>query len=406
MSDDRAPRSATPRPPGTFKMGSIAGSDVLVTASWFLIAGLIAVIMAPAIERAEPGLGGLKYVAGLALAILLYLSVLVHEASHALVARRYGLPVLHITLQFLAGLTRIDGGRSTPQFFGGMTAIDGEPETPRQEFWVSVVGPLSSLAVALVAFLASLVAPGGLIGLALSGLALTNLFVGIINLVPGLPLDGGRVLKAAVWAVTGDTHRGTIVAAWGGRIVALLAFGYPLLVDKLLGVQPTVVDFVFAGVISMFLWTGATAALESAKVRPRLPYLVARDLARRTLTVPGELPLSEAVRRAQDVQAGGIVTVTSTGMPVGVVNEAALMSVPVEPRAWVPTSSVARTLDDGLQLPAGIGGEELIRAISARPAGEYLLLDADGSIFGVLSTADVDRASRAAVWGGASRGGP
>src|SRR4051794_12906012 len=249
MSDDRAHRSATPRPPGTFKVGSIAGSDVLVTASWFLIAGLIAVIMAPAIERAEPGLGGLKYVAGLALAILLYLSVLVHEASHALVARRYGLPVLHITLQF----------------FGGMTAIDGEPETPRQEFWVSVVGPLSSLAVALVAFLASLVAPGGLIGLALSGLALTNLFVGIINLVPGLPLDGGRVLKAAVWAVTGDTHRGTIVAAWGGRIVALLAFGYPLLVDKLLGVQPTVVDFVFAGVISMFLWTGATAALESAK---------------------------------------------------------------------------------------------------------------------------------------------
>jgi Zn-dependent protease len=379
MTDDRAPRSATPRPPGTFKVGSIAGSDVLVTASWFLIAGLIAVIMAPAIEKAEPGLGGLKYVAGLALAILLYLSVLVHEASHALVARRYGLPVLHITLQF----------------FGGMTAIDGEPETPRQEFWVSVVGPLSSLGVALVAFLASLVAPGGLIGLALSGLALTNLFVGIINLVPGLPLDGGRVLKAAVWGITGDTHRGTIVAAWGGRVVALLAFGYPLVVDKLLDVQPSVVDFVFAGVISMFLWTGATAALESAKVRSRLPYLVARDLARRTLTVPGELPLSEAVRRAQDVQAGGIVTVTSAGVPEGVVNEAALMSVPVDRRAWVPTSSVARTLEAGLQLPSGIGGEELIRAISSRPAGEYLLLDPDGTIFGVLSAADVDRAFRA-----------
>jgi Zn-dependent protease len=360
-------------------VGSIAGSDVLVSSSWFLIAGLIAVITAPAIKRAEPGLGALAYVGGLALAVLLYLSVLVHEASHALVARRFGLAVSHITLQF----------------FGGMTSIEGEPERPRQEFWISVVGPLSSLAVSVVAFLLYLVAPGGLIALALSGLAWTNLFVGIVNLVPGLPLDGGRVLKAIVWGVSGDTHRGTIAAAWVGRVVALLAFGWPLLASKVLDEPPSVIDFIFAGVISMFLWSGATAALQSAKVRSRLPHLVARDLARRTLTVPSDLPLAEAVRRAQDVQAGGIVTVTAAGVPVGVVNEAALMSVPVERRAWVPTSSVARTLEEGLRLPAGIGGEDLIRAISARPAGEYLLLDPDGSIFGVLSTADVDRAFRA-----------
>ena len=379
MSDDRAPRRASPRPPGTFKVGSIAGSDVLVTSSWFLVAGLIAVITAPAIEAVEPGLGGLKYVGGFALAVLLYLSVLVHEASHALVAGRFGLPVSHITLQF----------------FGGTTSIEGEPDTPRQEFWVSVVGPLSSLGVALVAFLAYLVVPGGLVGLAVRGRAVANLFVGAVNLVPGLPLDGGRVLKAIVWQATGDTHRGTIVAAWGGRVVALLAFGWPILAGELFDKTPSVFDFVFAGVISMFLWSGATAALESAKLRSRMPYLVARDLARRTLTVPGELPLSEAVRRAQDVQAGSIVTVTSAGVPVGVVNETALMSVPADRRAWVPTSSVARTLDDGLRLPAGIGGEDLIRAISARPAGEYLLLDPDGTIFGVLSTADVDRAFRA-----------
>jgi Zn-dependent protease len=379
MSDDRAGRGRTPRPPGTFKVGTVAGSDVLVSGSWFLIAGLIAVITAPAIEKAEPGLGDLKYVAGLALAVLLYLSVLAHEASHALMARRYGLPVSHITLQF----------------FGGMTSIEGEPEKPRQEFWVSVVGPLTSLGVALVAFLAYLVVPGGLIGLAFSGLAWTNLFIGIVNLVPGLPLDGGRILKAAVWGASGDIHRGTIVAAWGGRVVALLALGWPFLAAKVLGGQPTVIDFVFAGVISMFLWSGATAALESGRVRSRLPYLVARDLARRTLTVPGETPLAEAVRRAQEAQAGSIVTVTASGIPVGVVNESALMSVPVERRAWVPISSVARTLDDGLRLPAGIGGEYLIRAISSRPAGEYLLLEIDGSIFGVLSTADVDRAFRA-----------
>ncbi|HEX4471238.1 MAG TPA: site-2 protease family protein [Nocardioides sp.] len=379
MSDDRETGGPTPRPPGTFKVGTIAGSDVLVGSSWFLVAALIAVIAAPAVEKVEPGLGGLKYVAGAALAVLLYLSVLAHEASHALMARHYGLPVSHITLQF----------------FGGMTSIDREPESPKEEFGISVVGPLTSLGVALVAYLAYLAVPGGLIGLAFSGLAWTNLFVGILNLVPGLPLDGGRVLKALVWGATGDTHRGTIIAAWGGRLVALLAIGYPFLTAKIFGGRPAVVDFLFAGVISMFLWSGASASLESARVRSRLPHLVARDLARRTLTVPGELPLAEAVRRAQEAEAGSIVTVTSGGVPIGVVNEAALLSVPAERRAWVPTSSVARTLEAGLQLPSGIGGEDLIRAISARPAGEYLLLDPDGTIFGVLATADVDRAYRA-----------
>lgn len=376
MSDDRAARGPTPRPRGTFKVGSIAGSDVLVSRSWFVIAVLIAVITAPAVEQAQPGLGPLAYVGGLTLAVLLYLSVLVHEASHALMAGHYGLPVSSITLHF----------------FGGMTSIDAEPERPRQEFWISVVGPLSSLAIGGVALLLTLVAPGGLIGLAVRAVAYTNLLVGGLNLVPGLPLDGGRVLKALVWGVTHDPLRGAIVAAWCGRVVAVAAIGWPLLLRQLFDQQASAVDFVFAGVIAMFLWSGATAALQSARVRSRLPHVVARDLARRTLTVPGDLPLAEAVRRAQEAEAGSIVTVTAGGHPIGVVNEAALMSVPADRRAWVPVSSVTRSLDDGLSLPVGIGGEDLIRAISARPAGEYLLLDVDGTIFGVLATADVDRA--------------
>jgi Zn-dependent protease len=384
MSNDRAPGASPPvsRPPGTFKVGTIAGTDVLLTRTWFAVAILIAVFMAPAVDRAQPGLGGLKYVAGASFAVLLYLSVLLHEAAHAVAAKHFGLPVSSITLHFM----------------GGMTAIETEPQKPRQEFWISVVGPLTSLAVGLVALALTLVAPGGVIGLAVGGIAGANLIVGAVNLLPGLPLDGGRVLKAAVWRGSGDVHKGTVVAAWGGRVLALLAFvGWPLLASKMLGGQPTLIDFLFAGMISIFLWSGATAAMTSAKVRARMPYLVARDLARRTLTVPGELPLAEAVRRAQEVEAGSIVTVSLSGQPLGVVNEVALMSVPEERRPWVAVSTVARTLEEGLRLPAGIGGEDLIRAISASPSGEYLLLDPDGSIFGVLSTADVDRAFRAHV---------
>jgi Zn-dependent protease len=369
------------RPPGTFKVGTIAGSDVLVSSSWFLVAGLIAVIIAPAVEAAQPGLGPLKYVAGVAFAVILYLSVLLHEASHAIMARRYGFPVTSITLHFL----------------GGMTAIEGEARTPRQEFFIAVVGPLTSIAVGAVALALRPFTPEGLLLMAVDGLAGANLLVGILNLVPGLPLDGGRVLKSAVWRLTGDVHRGTIVAGWAGRVTAVAVLLWPALQEPLFDTSPEILDVALAFVIAAFLWSGATAAMSSARLRSRLPDLVARELVRRTLAVPDDLPLAEAVRRAEESGAGSLVTVSSGGVPVGVVSEAALHAMPEDRRPWVSVSAVARTIEDGLRLPADIHGEDLVMAISRTPADEYLLLELDGSLCGVLSTADVDRAFRSSA---------
>ncbi|MGH3335970.1 MAG: M50 family metallopeptidase [Nocardioides sp.] len=366
------------RPPGTIRIGSIAGSDVLISSSWFLVAGLVAVLVAPRVDQVQPGLGAWKYVAGLAFAVVLYLSVLLHEASHAVMARRYGFPVSSITLHFL----------------GGMTAIEGEANKPRQEFMIAVVGPLTSIAVGAGAVGLWFVTPDGLLRMAVEGLAGANLLIGVLNLVPGLPLDGGRVLKSLVWGATGNVHRGTIVAGWGGRLTAVAVLCWPVLQEGVLGRPPDIIDFVLAFVIALFLWSGATSSMASARLRRRLPGLVARDLARRTLTVPDDLPLGEAVRRAQEAEAGSIVTVTSGGRPTGVVNEAALLATPEDRRPWVAVSTVARTLDEGLSLPVDIGGEELILAISRNPASEYLLVDEDGSVYGVLTTADVDRAFR------------
>jgi Zn-dependent protease len=346
---DTPPR---PRPPGTLKIGTIAGSDVLVSSSWFLVAGLMAVLFAPAAENAEPGLGAWKYVAGLAFAVILYLSVLLHEASHAIVARRLGFPVTSITLHFL----------------GGMTAIEGEARKPGQEFYIAVVGPLTSVAVGLLALVLRPLTPGG------------------------LPLDGGRVLKSLVWRLTGNVHRGTIIAGWGGRLTAVAVLLWPLLQQPLLGDQPDILDFVLSFVVAAFLWSGSTAAMVSARVRSRLPNLQARQLARRTLAVPGDLPLAEAVRRARDAEAGSIVTVTGSGVPVGIVNEAALAATPEDRRPWMAVSAVARTLEEGLRLSADLAGEDLVMAINRTPAAEYLLVEPDGALVGVLATADVDRA--------------
>ena len=366
------------RAPGSIRIGSLAGIDVFVTSSWFIIAALISFAVAPRIEQVEPGLGGLKYVAGLVFAIVLYLSVLMHEASHAIMAQRFGFSVNSITLHFL----------------GGMTEIDGPARRPRQEFWIAVVGPLTSIAVGLASVGLWFLLPAGLVRVAIEGLAGANLLIGVLNLVPGLPLDGGRVLKAAVWGATGDATKGTIVAGWGGRLTALAVLGWPLIQREVFDVAPTMFDYLLVIVLGLFLWTGATAAMSQARLRSRLPLLVARPLARRTLAVPEDTPLAEAIRRAQEMDAGSIVTVTSSGRPTGIVSEAAVLATPLERQPWVATSTVARTLEEGLTLPATIAGEELILAISRRPADEYLLVEEDGSIMGVLSTADVDRAFR------------
>jgi Zn-dependent protease/CBS domain-containing protein len=373
--DGEQSKQRPPYPPGTIRVGSIGGVDVLIRASWLLIAALLAYLFAPQVEAVRPGLGAWKYVAGLAFAILFYLTVLLHEAAHALMARHFGLPVRWITLHFL----------------GGMTEIDGEPRTPGQEFKVAVVGPLTSIAVGLVALGLWVVVPDGLPRLAMAVLAWTNLVLGAINLVPGLPLDGGRVLRAAVWKGTDNMHRGTIVAAWGGRVLALLVLLVPVVLDAL-GWGVSVLDYVTVWIVAAFLWSGATASMASARVRRRLPSLKARPLARRVIAVPDDLSVAEAVRRAQEEGAGAIVVHTADDRLSGIVNETALLATPDERRPWLPVSAVARTLEDGLLLPADIAGEELVRAMSRTPAGEYVLLEPDGSVYGVLSTEDVDRA--------------
>jgi len=374
--DARSPN----QPPGSVRIGSVFGVEVFVRASWFVIALVIASLLEPRIEEVHPGLGVWKYVAGVGYAALLYGSILLHEMSHAVVAQRAGLPVRSITLEFL----------------GGSTHIDAEAKSAGQEFRIAVVGPITSLAVGGLALLALIQLDlSGLTELAVQGLAGTNLVVGVLNLVPGLPLDGGRVLRAAVWQARGNMHAGTIVAAWGGRITAVLALSYPFVSDPLFGVRPELFDYVFAVMVFGFLWSGATLSLTSAQIRRRLPALQARPLARRVVVVPEDLSVAEAVRRAQEAGAGGIAVHSAEQQLTGVVNEAALLAIPDARRPWVEVSSVTRTLSDGMVLPADLAGEELVRAMARNPATEYLLVEADGSLYGLLVTVDVDAAFEA-----------
>ncbi|MDO0916200.1 site-2 protease family protein [Streptomyces sp. DT2A-34] len=388
-----APDAGKTRPPqrpkeprGGLLMGRPFGVPVYVAPSWFLVAALITWVFGGQLDRVLPELGAARYLVSLFFAVAFYASVLVHELAHTVAALRFKLPVRRIQLQF----------------FGGVSEIEKEAETPGREFVLAFVGPLLSLVLAGVFYAAmQTVEPGTVPGVLLAGLMVSNLIVAAFNLLPGLPLDGGRMLRAIVWKITGKPMAGTIAAAWIGRALAVAVLvGLPLLTQSgALGSDAvdnvgmdTVMDALLAAILAAIIWTGAGNSLRMARLREHLPELRARTLTRRAVPVETDTPLSEALRRANAAGARALVVVDADGHPLSLVREAAIAGVPEHRRPWVAVSSLAQDLTDGMRVSAELAGEELLDALRATPATEYLVVEETGEIYGVLSAADVERA--------------
>ncbi|GAA4038161.1 site-2 protease family protein [Streptomyces shaanxiensis] len=375
-----------PEPRGGLLMGRPFGVPVYVAPSWFLVAALITWVFGGQLDRVLPELGAARYLVSLFFAVAFYASVLVHELAHTVAALRFKLPVRRIQLQF----------------FGGVSEIEKEAETPGREFVLAFVGPLLSLVLAGVFYAAMQpVEPGTVPGVLLAGLMVSNLIVAAFNLLPGLPLDGGRMLRAIIWKITGKPMTGTIAAAWVGRALAVsVLIGLPWLTQSgALGSDAvdnvgmdTVMDALLAAILAAIIWTGAGNSLRMARLRQHLPELRARALTRRAVPVETDTPLSEALRRANAAGARALVVVDADGNPLSLVREAAIVGVPEHRRPWVAVSGLAQELTDGMRVSAELAGEELLDALRATPATEYLVVEETGEIYGVLSAADVERA--------------
>lgn len=358
-------------------MGRPFGIPVYVSPTWLVVAAFITIFFAPLVEARLPGIGSSRYVVAFAFAVLLYLSVFVHELSHSVVARGFGLPVRRITLYML----------------GGVSEIEREPQTPGREFLVAFAGPLLSIVLGVAGFLLYRVLPAGtVVWLLAYELAIANTLVGIFNLLPGLPLDGGRMLRAGIWKVTRRPGTATVVAAWVGRGLAALVFLAPFLLAAVLGRAPSWATVIWAALIGSFIWMGAGQTLRVARLRDRLPSLQARNLARRALPVSADLPLAEAVRRATEAQAGALVVVDRDDKPIALVSETAVAATPQHRRPWITVGALSRTIESGLILRADLAGQDLVVAMQEIPSSEYLLVEPTGEVYGVLVTSDVDRA--------------
>jgi Zn-dependent protease len=352
-------------------LGHIRDVPIVVAPSWLLVAVLLSAVYTPVIDDAVPNMSGsTAYLAGLGFAVLFGLCVLAHELGHTAVSIALGHPVRRVVLFAL----------------GGVSEMAGEPDRARDEFLIAASGPLVSLIIAGGAWLGYDASPSGALLTALLGLLCwSNLLLAVFNLLPGLPLDGGRLLRAAVVGCGARPATGTRVAAWTGRVVAIGVAVAGLWADTSSGV---VAAAVFTLALAAYLWVAATQALRYAAVLDELPGVSVRDLLRPGMYVPDDVSVAEALRRAWEAQARGLVVLDATARPSAIVDEALIGAVPPDRRPWTPVLAVARPIEPGLVVPESIDAADLLRHMQAMPSREYLVVRPDGSAAGIIATRD------------------
>lgn len=361
---------------GSFTIGSIAGVRIGLHPSWLVIAFLITYSLAvgdlPARFRGwEPYL---YWLVAAGVAVLFFASVLAHELSHALVARRYGIEVHDITL-FV---------------FGGAASLEGDAETPGQEALIAFAGPLSSLVIG-----------GALIGLGyvwpqeqflaiIGWLAIINLSLGAFNLLPGFPMDGGRILRALIWRVRGDPDLATRSAARVGRLVGYLLIG----VGAVIAFNGVLLGGIWLALIGWFIATAAEATVQQTSLQRSLRGVHVRDVmeADPVSVSPNETVAELVNERLMRGEGRSFLVRHDDGGLAGIVTLSDIRRVPRED--W-PAARVTDIMTRYGELATVGPDDELepaLNTLQAREVNQLPVVDEDGrTVLGLLTRAGILR---------------
>ncbi len=288
----------------SWRIATIRGIPVNVDPSWVWIAALVVITLWSRFQMLSPGTTSTTALAYAVLgAVLFFGAVFLHEGAHAVAAR----------------LNDIEVGGITLVIFGGFTSARSDAKGPGPAFVIAAVGPATSLLVGAVFWGLSRATQdvvGPLSGM-LGYVGLVNLFMAVFNVLPGLPLDGGRMLQSAVWRVTGRYERGTVVAAWAGMAIGILLFGLAILEVS----RQDLYGAMWSGIIGLFIFQGAKASRQQIEVSRRLSTAtVAEAMDPPPPAVPAEMTLSEALERYLRGHEGEAFPVVDGGRVIGMVS--------------------------------------------------------------------------------------
>jgi Zn-dependent protease len=376
---------------GSIQLGRILGIRIGVDVSWFFVLFLIIYWLSDYYEQVAPNSNA--FVLATVSALLFFVSILLHELGHAVVAIRNGIPILGIDLWM----------------FGGVAKLERDTDSPGVEFRVAVAGPIVTLAIAALCFgIGALISTPervlegstfdtgvGSAATAVLGYLMTiNVIVLVFNLIPGFPLDGGRIARAIAWKITGDRNRATRFAAVLGRGAGWLMVAGGLVILAL----GSIVTGIWLAVVGIFLAQAAKSAQAQAAVAGRIEHLRVADVMD---TEPVAIPDGLSLERAQTdffLRYGWswFPVVDQSGRLVGVVSREAVSSGGDQQRT---VASVMARDDGGSGLRAGLEDplESLLGQESLSRLGAVMAVDSNGVLRGIVTADAVRRALRGVV---------
>ena len=345
----------------SLKLGKVLGIPVSVHFSLVVALFFFTIVFARHFQQVDSTWSpSERWAAGLGTTLLLFFSVLAHELSHSLVAVKRGIPVEGITL-FI---------------FGGVAQISREAGRPSTELIVAVVGPISSI---LLGFL-FLALAWGLDGVSpqLSAiawvLAMVNVSLGLFNMLPGFPLDGGRVLRAVVWRITRNYWKATRLATMGGEAVAFLMIsaGVAIVIMQ----SGNLMSGLWLVILGIFLQMVASASRRQSRLLESLVNYTARDLMTTGCPlVPGDITLDELVKDYVAPSGSETLVLVQARSRQGVITRRSIEQVPRDKRAETWASSVMVPLDGMIAVSPEDGAHRALELMEGRDAGQVLVIE-------------------------------